>query len=110
MSLMNFEKSVIPGPSFCDSELLKRRNLQVSSYEKWCGVGLSLMSYVNTSWVWDPSWVLYALEQPKMIRSHDYKSTNVMYNFVLREALKRKKHLWDPPHILGGKKFPPIIP
>ena len=33
------------------------------------------MSYVNTLWVWDPSWVLYALEHPKMIRSHDYKST-----------------------------------
>ena len=42
------------------------------------------MSYVNTLWVWDPSWVLYALEQPKMIRSHDYKSTNVMYNFSMR--------------------------
>jgi len=37
-----------------------------------------------TSWVWDPSWVPYALEQPEMLRSHDYNSTNVMYNFSVR--------------------------
>ena len=35
----------------------------------------------NTSWVCDPILVSCALEQPEMLRSHDYKHSNVMHNF-----------------------------
>ena len=34
-----------------------------------------------TSWICDPSLVLYALEQPEMLRSHDHKNSIVMHNF-----------------------------
>ena len=34
-----------------------------------------------TSWIYDPSLVLYALEQPEMLRSNDHKHSIVMNNF-----------------------------
>ena len=45
---------------------------------------ISVAAIGNTSWVCDPSLVSYALEQPEMLRSHDYKHRNVMYKSSLR--------------------------
>ena len=41
---------------------------------------ISVAAIGNTSLVWDPSWVSYASEQPKMLGNYDYMITNVMYN------------------------------
>ena len=42
---------------------------------------VSVAASGNTSWVCDPSLVSYELEQPEMLRSYDYKHSNVMHNF-----------------------------
>ena len=39
---------------------------------------------VKTSWVCDPSSESYALEQPEILRSHDYKHSNVMHKSSVR--------------------------
>ena len=54
---------------------------------------ISLAAIVNTSCLWDPSWVSYALEQQKMLRSHNYMSTNFMYNYSVRPLYVKLKEL-----------------
>ena len=42
---------------------------------------VSVAASGSTSWVSDPSLESYALEQPEMLKSNDYKHSNVMHSF-----------------------------
>ena len=52
---------------------------------------VSVATSGNTSWVCDPSLVSYPLEQPEMLRSHDYKHSNVMHKSSLRPLYPHMK-------------------
>ena len=45
---------------------------------------ISVAEIGNTYWVCDPRLVSYALEQPEMLKSHEYKNSNVMYKNSVR--------------------------
>ena len=65
------------------NSLLFYRSLVEVEFPKvlWPYTMISVAAIGNTSWICDPSLVLYALEQPEMLRSHNYKHSNAMHNF-----------------------------